>query len=82
MSKFFKSIILTTCILVTATFFVFKKPADNNVVVFWTLQMSDFATYINEVIENFEKENPEIHIKWVDVPFSRCGKSASCCVFE
>ena len=36
--------------------------------------MSDFAPYINEVINDFEKENPDIKIKWVDVPFSEGEK--------
>jgi putative chitobiose transport system substrate-binding protein len=46
----------------------------NNEVVFWTLQMGDFAPYINGVISDFEKENPNIKIKWVDVPFSEGEK--------
>jgi len=36
--------------------------------------MSDFAPYINGVISDFEKENPDIKIKWVDVPFSEGEK--------
>ena len=60
--------------MVTGIFFVFKKPSTNNEVVFWTLQMSDFASYINGVIKDFETENPDIKIKWVDVPFSEGEK--------
>ena len=41
---------------------------------FWTLQMGDFAPYINEVIAEYEKTNPEIKIKWIDVPFSEGEK--------
>ncbi|MBP3821518.1 extracellular solute-binding protein [bacterium] len=48
-------------------------PSDNEV-VFWTLQMSDFSPYINSVISEFEKQNPKIKIKWVDVPFSEGEK--------
>lgn len=66
--------IITTFILITSVFFIFKKPAADNKVVFWTLQMSDFAPYINGVISDFEKENPDIKIKWVDVPFSEGEK--------
>lgn len=66
--------IITTFILITSVFFIFKKPAADNKVVFWTLQMSDFAPYINGVIGDFEKENPDIKIKWVDVPFSEGEK--------
>lgn len=36
--------------------------------------MSDFAPYINRVIEDFEKDNPDVRIKWVDVPFSEGEK--------
>lgn len=36
--------------------------------------MADFAPYINGVISDFETENPEIKIKWVDVPFSEGEK--------
>ena len=56
------------------TFVIFRKPAQDSDVVFWTLQMSDFAPYINGVISDFEKENPGIKIKWVDVPFSEGEK--------
>lgn len=55
-------------------FFLFKRPAVNNEVIFQTLQMNDFAPYINGVISDFEKENPDIKIKWVDVPFSEGEK--------
>ena len=74
MSKNLLIIIITTFLMVTGIFFVFKKPSTNNEVVFWTLQMSDFAPYINGVIKDFETENPDIKIKWVDVPFSEGEK--------
>lgn len=53
-----------------------KSPhaTSKNEVVFWTLQMSDFSDYMNGVIKEFEQENPEIKIKWVDVPFSEGEK--------
>ena len=41
---------------------------------FWTLQMGDFAPYINEIINNYEAEHKNIHIKWIDVPFSEGEK--------
>ena len=43
-------------------------------VTLWTLQMGDFADYMNGVIKDFEAENPNIKIKWVDVPFSEGEK--------
>lgn len=36
--------------------------------------MNDFAPYMNKVIGEFEQQNPEIKIKWVDVPFSEGEK--------
>lgn len=51
-----------------------KNTSENNEVVFWTLQMNDFAPYINGVIKEFEQENPDIKIKWIDVPFSEGEK--------
>lgn len=74
MNRNFWIVILTTFLLVTGTFFICRQKPVNNEVVFWTLQMSDFAPYINGVITDFEKENPEIKIKWVDVPFSEGEK--------
>ena len=75
MNKLFSIIILTTFIFLTAILFIFKKPTMNdNEVVFWTLQMSDFAPYINGVIDEFEAQNPNVKIKWVDVPFSEGEK--------
>ncbi|MBR1618436.1 extracellular solute-binding protein [bacterium] len=68
------TIIFITFLIITGIFFIFKKTPSNNEVVFWTLQMSDFAPYINGVISDFEKENPDIKIKWVDVPFSEGEK--------
>lgn len=55
-------------------FVVFHPKQSKNELVFWTLQMSDFAPYINGVIADFEKDNPQIKIKWVDVPFSEGEK--------
>ena len=74
MNKLVLSIVITTFLIVTGIFFIFKKTPANNEVVFWTLQMSDFAPYIEGVISDFEEDNPEIKIKWVDVPFSEGEK--------
>ena len=43
-------------------------------VTFWTLQMSDFAPYMNKVIKEFETQYPSIKINWIDVPFSEGEK--------
>ena len=36
--------------------------------------MGDFAPYINGIIKDYEVNNPNIKIKWVDVPFSEGEK--------
>jgi putative chitobiose transport system substrate-binding protein len=39
-------------------------------VEFWTMQLQpDFTDYFNELIANFEAENPGITVRWVDVPW-------------
>ena len=53
---------------------IFIDKKNKNEVVFWTLQMSDFSQYINSVINDFEAQNPDIKIKWIDVPFSEGEK--------
>ena len=50
-----------------------SKPSEK-VVTFWTLQMSDFAPYINNIISEYEETNPKVKIKWIDVPFSEGEK--------
>lgn len=76
MSK--KLYIYILIILIIGLFFAFPikkniKPEKTNV-VFWTLQMGTFSKYINNVINKFETENPNIHIVWVDVPYSEGEK--------
>lgn len=68
-------IIIIFILLMSGAIFLFtKKSPEKNELVFWTLQMSDFAPYMNEVINDFEKQNPGVKIKWVDVPFSEGEK--------
>lgn len=66
--------ILILCISLFAVFYKPAKPTSQDEVVLWTLQMSDFSDYMNGVISDFEKENPDIKIKWIDVPFSEGEK--------
>ncbi len=51
-------------------------------VVFWSLQMSTFGNYMNPLIAEFEKQNPDIKIKWIDVPYSEGEKEDSCLDFK
>lgn len=73
-----KKTILILLIIATCAFLYFRpsfKPeTKKNEIVFWTLQMGDFATYMNQVITSFEAENPDITIKWIDIPFSEGEK--------
>ena len=40
-------------------------------VEFWTMQLQpDFTEYFNQLIAKFEAENPDITVKWVDIPWS------------
>lgn len=72
MKKFL--LILVVILLVAITILYGKKQDNSNEIIFWTLQMSDFSPYMNKVIKEFEEQNPEIKIKWVDVPFSEGEK--------
>lgn len=72
MKKFL--LILVVILLVAITIPFGKKQDNSNEIIFWTLQMSDFSPYMNKVIKEFEEQNPEIKIKWVDVPFSEGEK--------
>lgn len=66
------AVLITVITLLAAGIFSAKKPADE--LVFWTLQMRDFSAYMEKVIGDFEVQNPEIKIKWVDIPFSEGEK--------
>lgn len=74
--KMMKKIVILAVLIFTIglVFWVTKTSPDKKEVVFWTLQMGDFAPYMNGVIEDFEKQNPDIKIKWVDIPFSEGEK--------
>lgn len=72
------AVVVTAFICITAVLVIFmnlkKENSSQRTVVFWTLQMSDFSDYMNGVIGEFENENPDISIKWIDVPFSEGEK--------
>ena len=73
-----KSILLYILIIILIAFsflyFTQKKVNDKNTIVFWTLQLRTFDKYINNIISEFEKENPEYKIKWIDVPYAEGEK--------
>ncbi len=76
MKKFLYILIIVFLVLLTmpADLNRSKKNGNTKEVTLWTLQMSDFSDYMNGVIKEFEKENPDIKIIWIDVPFSEGEK--------
>ena len=49
--------------------------AQEKQIEFWTMQLKPtFTDYINGVIEDFEEKNPNIDVKWVDVPWADMEK--------
>ncbi len=43
---------------------------DRQTVEFWTMQLQPtFTDYFNDLIADFEAENPDIQVRWVDVPW-------------
>lgn len=72
MKKIISAIVI---FLVIISFFGFKSQTKkNDELVFWTLQLGTFDKYINGIIDEFEKDNPNVKIKWVDVPYSEGEK--------
>lgn len=49
-----------------------NSPTQNSAALeFWTMQLQpQFTEYFNQTIANFEKENPAVKVRWVDVPWS------------
>ena len=44
---------------------------DETTVEFWTMQLQPtFNDYFGDLIEAFEAENPELEVRWIDVPWS------------
>lgn len=78
MKNLMKNVVLGLLVLLTliagmVTAGRFSSKTEDEVTL-WTLQMDDFSDYMNGVISDFEAENPNIKIKWVDVPFSEGEK--------
>ncbi len=65
-------------ICVSVVYLCFKP--NNNIekkrkeVVFWSLQMGTFGDYMIPLITEFEKQNADIKIKWIDVPYAEGEK--------
>ena len=75
MKKVFLVLIIVLAVIFTGVKITNRKGAEKYTeVTFWTLQMSDFSSYMNSIIKEFETANPDIKIKWIDVPFSEGEK--------
>ena len=69
--------ILSIIIALIVTYFTAIKKNETDTrkeVTVWTLQMGDFADYMNNIISKYESAHPDIKIKWIDVPFSEGDK--------
>lgn len=70
------------CIVVTITVICFSSfnffnsldIKEQKTITFWTLQLGSFDKYINNIISEYEKENQNVKIKWIDVPYSEGEK--------
>lgn len=85
MRSWIRGWLLVAVIAVSLTFWACQPPqkvprADKTgktvTLEFWTLQMLGFADYIQGMIAEYEKQHPNVKIKWVDVPFSEGEKKA------
>lgn len=64
------------CVTVVYELMKPKNIAENKSknVVFWSLQMGTFSDYMKPLIAEFESENPDVKIKWIDVPYAEGEK--------
>ncbi len=61
--------------LIVLNFVGCQVKTDNRIELeFWTLQLNDFTPYIEQKIAIYEKNHPNIKIKWIDIPFSEGEK--------
>lgn len=74
MKKLITLFLVTTIFIVGLTACSVRQENAQKEITVWTLQMGDFADYMYKVIRAYENEHPNLHIKWVDVPFSEGEK--------
>ena len=72
--KIIKFLISCSLILILSACNVNKQAANVKVIEFWTLQLESFRPYITKMIAEYESKNPNVKIKWVDIPFSEGEK--------
>lgn len=73
MKPFHLSLSLLAGLLLSISVGCGSRPAANDAgeIEFWTMQLQPkFNDYFNELIAEFEAENPGVTVRWVDVPWS------------
>lgn len=57
-------------VIIVLIIFGCGKKDEGTVIEFWTLQLSPvFDDYFNNLISRYETENPEVKIRWIDLPY-------------
>lgn len=84
MKKYLGKTFLLLIILVLGLPGCVNKPAPGGKkeIEVWTIQLSNFSGYMNSVIAEYERKNPDIAVKWVDVPFPEAEKRALAAVLS
>jgi len=74
MKNFFVALLIIL-VFISGIFFFFKKKTNENELVFWSIQLKPFyEKQMGEIIAQFEKEHPEIKVKWMDIPIKEVQK--------
>lgn len=48
-----------------------KESSNKQTIEFWTIDLkSNFEDYFNDLIANYEKENPDVQVNWTDIPYA------------
>lgn len=73
--KYFLSFFILLFLILVFCRIAFEKNSSKAVEInFWTVQLSPFSQYFNSIIDEFEKVNPDIKVKWIDIPYSEAEK--------
>lgn len=71
----FKKLITLSLLIVFLVSMSSLAMAQEKEIEFWTMQLKPtFTDYINGVISDFEEQNPNVKVKWVDVPWADMEK--------
>jgi putative chitobiose transport system substrate-binding protein len=70
----FRSLVLWCLLGFVASWLISCNPrvptASNQELEFWTMQLQPkFTPYFTDIINSFEKKNPEISVRWIDIPW-------------